>query len=443
MFAVFGTLIAAFITAVSIFVLGSLNIINWFSFGESFAFGALISATDPVTVLAVFKEMNANRNLYSLIFGESILNDAISIALYKTMTEISTDSYQGSWSSPIWSFLILFFGSVGLGFLIGIVCATILKKYFGDPQPGQETTETTTMILIPWISYLAGEALNLSGIVTILFCGIAMTKYALPNLSKAGRILTKKLYQALSSTSENLAFIFIGIGFFSYPHEWKKLGWIIFVMIFIIVTMARFGQVNLVTWIVNKFRPSNKISRDSKMVMTYSGFRGAMAFALASNATKAFTKDDAGSMMLTLTLVYATLTIFIFGSCLVPILEYYGVEDPKQPQSHDSGEEVSALDITEREYCWNKVKAGFSSADDLLTKLLVRVSASNPQGHPLSKNENYEIAPRGNSSRHDHEEQTATLNHLGRAQIPETPHTADLEDLESAVKKHLDSDPDV
>lgn len=89
-------------------------------------------------MLAVFKEMNANRNLYSLIFGESILNDAISIALYKyysssscpntyfrTMTEISTDSYSGTWLSPIWSFLILFFGSVGLGFLIGIACATV------------------------------------------------------------------------------------------------------------------------------------------------------------------------------------------------------------------------------------------------------------------------------------------------------------------------------
>ena len=50
---------------------------------ESFAFGSLISATDPVAVLAIFKEFNVERNLFALVFGESTLNDAISIILFK------------------------------------------------------------------------------------------------------------------------------------------------------------------------------------------------------------------------------------------------------------------------------------------------------------------------------------------------------------------------
>ena len=54
---------------------------------ESWVFGTLISATDPVSVLAIFKEMNVNINLYSLIFGESIFNDVISIVLYRAITE--------------------------------------------------------------------------------------------------------------------------------------------------------------------------------------------------------------------------------------------------------------------------------------------------------------------------------------------------------------------
>ena len=59
-----------------------------FTLKESFAFGSLISATDPVSVLAIFKEMNADANLYSIVFGESIFNDAISIVMYETVKNL-------------------------------------------------------------------------------------------------------------------------------------------------------------------------------------------------------------------------------------------------------------------------------------------------------------------------------------------------------------------
>jgi NhaP-type Na+/H+ or K+/H+ antiporter len=55
-----------------------------------FAYGALISATDPVAVLTLFKEMNTDKMLYNLIFGESILNDAVSIIIFNTMIELYT-----------------------------------------------------------------------------------------------------------------------------------------------------------------------------------------------------------------------------------------------------------------------------------------------------------------------------------------------------------------
>jgi len=55
---------------------------------ESFAFGTLISATDPVSVLAIMKDLNADKKLYTLIFGESIFNDAVTIALYRAVIAI-------------------------------------------------------------------------------------------------------------------------------------------------------------------------------------------------------------------------------------------------------------------------------------------------------------------------------------------------------------------
>ena len=62
-----------------------------FTLKESCAFGAFISSTDPVAVLAIFKELNADVTLFSIIFGESIFNDAIAIVLYRSFTEINPE----------------------------------------------------------------------------------------------------------------------------------------------------------------------------------------------------------------------------------------------------------------------------------------------------------------------------------------------------------------
>ena len=66
---------------------GLIPICPTFTVLESLAFGSLISSTDPVAVLAIFKEMDTDINLYTLIFGESIFNDAISIVMYNTVAE--------------------------------------------------------------------------------------------------------------------------------------------------------------------------------------------------------------------------------------------------------------------------------------------------------------------------------------------------------------------
>lgn len=80
-----GTFIAIFFSSAMFWATGKFGWSYPFSVKDSFAFGSLISATDPVAVLAIFKEMDADENLYSIVFGESIFNDAISIVMYETV----------------------------------------------------------------------------------------------------------------------------------------------------------------------------------------------------------------------------------------------------------------------------------------------------------------------------------------------------------------------
>lgn len=161
------------------------------TFSECFAYGALISSTDPVAILSSFKEYHIDKTLFILIFGESILNDAVSIILYNTAAG-SKEGNRG-FSQITFEFLKVFLGSILIGMLIGMITSYILK----NQDPNKEITENkeqTLLTVIPWVSYLIGEGLQYSGIVSIMFCGIAMARYSLRNVSENSKKITKRFY---------------------------------------------------------------------------------------------------------------------------------------------------------------------------------------------------------------------------------------------------------
>jgi NhaP-type Na+/H+ or K+/H+ antiporter len=101
-----------------------------FTWKESFAFGSLISATDPVSVLAIFKEMDADENLFAIIFGESIFNDAIALVMYDTVMMTGLDDKPPGQEiiDSIGSFFLVFCGSLVIGAVSALLIAFVLKR---------------------------------------------------------------------------------------------------------------------------------------------------------------------------------------------------------------------------------------------------------------------------------------------------------------------------
>lgn len=83
MYAIFGTIISMIIISLILFVCGVLGLATELPLSKCFAYGTIISSTDPVAVLSAFKNMKQSKMLYTFIFGESILNDAVSLTLFK------------------------------------------------------------------------------------------------------------------------------------------------------------------------------------------------------------------------------------------------------------------------------------------------------------------------------------------------------------------------
>ncbi|KAL4493449.1 hypothetical protein ABPG72_007457 [Tetrahymena utriculariae] len=354
-YAIIGTSIAIFVTSFMVFFVGWIGIATDLSLSASFAFGSLISATDPVAVLTLFKEMDCDQNLFALIFGESILNDAVSIIVYNTTLQLRGDTGDGIIWKAIYNFLEVFAGSIIIGLLIGILTAYVLKNKEKPQGDSSDNTELTILFLIPWVSYLIAEVLKLSGIVSIMFCGIAMARYALPNVSENSRKVNKKLYHTLAYTFENLVFIFIGIGLVSFDLAWKETGVSLFILGFLIINLARYFNIEIITYMLNRYRAKNKVNKTFRFIMWFSGFRGAMAYALSMKSMEQFTESYYGRIMLTITLLYANINIFIHASILLPIATKLKIQKnfdilDEQNQNQNPQEQVVYQGF------WNKVK---------------------------------------------------------------------------------------
>jgi len=127
--------------------------------------GATLSATDPVTILAIFNSYKVDPKLYTIIFGESILNDAIAIVLFETAQRYRDTAVAGkltplSLFASIGEFLMVFFGSLVLGVAIGIATSLLLKftHIRRDPK-----IESCIVFLIAYASYFFANAVHMSG----------------------------------------------------------------------------------------------------------------------------------------------------------------------------------------------------------------------------------------------------------------------------------------
>uniref|UniRef100_A0A0E0B0V2 Cation/H+ exchanger transmembrane domain-containing protein n=1 Tax=Oryza glumipatula TaxID=40148 RepID=A0A0E0B0V2_9ORYZ len=131
-FAILGTFIASVVTGVLVYLGGLTFLMYKLPFVECLMFGALISATDPVTVLSIFQELGTDVNLYALVFGESVLNDAMAISLYRTMSLVRSQAAAGeNFFMMVFQFLETFVGSLSSGCITAQNILNYFKGTFG------------------------------------------------------------------------------------------------------------------------------------------------------------------------------------------------------------------------------------------------------------------------------------------------------------------------
>ena len=256
LFAVVGTLVSALVIAL-LLQLVCQNVLPKEStsfiptFTELLTFGALLSATDPVSTLAVFQVKRVDPQLFYLVFGESVLNDAVSLVLFNAFKDfVHKDNGAGKVAVGMSEFILGFLydsvGSPALGLLFGLATAWLFKKI--DFRPTR-LLELSLFILIMYVPFLLAELLALSGIVTILFSGLAAKAYVVPNLSAATAENADVLIRLASHLAETAIFLELGLSVFGL----KGSIHVAFIMWTIVACLiARAANVYPITFLYNQ-----------------------------------------------------------------------------------------------------------------------------------------------------------------------------------------------
>ncbi|KRG03654.1 sodium/hydrogen exchanger 3 isoform X17 [Drosophila mojavensis] len=286
---------------------------------DVFLFASLISAVDPVAVLAVFEEIHVNEILYIVVFGESLLNDAVTVVMYHMMevyNEIGLPHIMAQdIASGVGSFFVVALGGTAIGIIWGFLTGLVTR--FTDHV---RVIEPIFIFVMAYLAYLNAEIFHMSGILAITFCGITMKNYVESNISQKSHTTVKYALKMLSSSAETIIFMFLGVATVNNMHVWNT--WFV-VLTITFCSVFRVIGVIILSAIANRFR-LHKLSRVDQFVMSYGGLRGAVAFALVLLVDEKVVKHK--NMFVTTTIAVIYFTVFLQGITIKPLVKILNVK---------------------------------------------------------------------------------------------------------------------
>ncbi|KAF2311008.1 hypothetical protein GH714_019031 [Hevea brasiliensis] len=351
LFGAVGTLISTVVISIGAMHFFKKMNIGSLDIGDYLAIGAIFSATDSVCTLQVLNQ-DETPLLYSLVFGEGVVNDATSVVFFNAIQSFDLSHINSSAAMQfVGNFLNLFISSTILGVLAGLLSAYIIKKlYFGRHSTDREVA---LMILMAYLSYMLAELFYLSAILTVFFCGIVMSHYTWHNVTESSRVTTKyACFCHFVFVAEIFIFLYVGMDALDIE-KWKFVshspGMSVGVSAILLglVLVGRAAFVFPLSFLSNLTK-NEKIDIKQQVTIWWAGLmRGAVSMALAYNqfTNSGYTQLRGSAIMITSTITVVLFSTVVFGLMTKPLVRIL-LPSPKHTSSMLSSEPSSPKSFT-------------------------------------------------------------------------------------------------
>ena len=299
-----GVVLAAAVTA-----LGMHYVLVW-DWGSAIVFGVLISATDPVSVIATFKESKVHGRLRMLIESESLLNDGTAAVAFVAVLGVLAGGHE-----TVFSIGVALFVTIIGGVLIGGIIAYLFMLLAGrTPDYLVEITFTT---LVAYGSFFVAEHFHCSGVLAALTAGLVVGNFrSSGSISAAGRHALGPFWEYLAFVANSLIFLLIGTQ--EAQQHFRGL-WVPVLLAIALVTLGRAAAIYPLCAIFARSRL--KVNMRHQHVLFWGGLRGALALALSLSLPEDLPRRD---IIVVITFAVVAFSVFAQGLTITPLLRRLG-----------------------------------------------------------------------------------------------------------------------
>jgi CPA1 family monovalent cation:H+ antiporter len=309
-------------TAILSPVIRALDITQGFDWRHALVFGTLITATDPIAVVAMLKTLGAPRRLSMLMEGESLLNDGTAIVFF-TLSLVIVSGGQVSAGG----LTTQFFEIVGLGGLLGLAVGVVVSKvieHVNDPM-----VEITLTTLAAYGAFVLAEHWHFSGVIATVAAGVLCGNYgARTGMSASTRIAVETFWEYVAFALNSIVFLLIGLEI-DVGSLWLYAPMIL--VAYAAVMLARAVVIAAMTALLHRTRERFPFSWGA--VLTWGGLRGALPMVLALSLPSGFVHRD---LIVNMTFGVVMISILVHGLSMAPLLRILGlVEAREERRTHE------------------------------------------------------------------------------------------------------------
>ena len=302
---------------------GAVYAVSGMGFVVCLLLGAILSATDPVAVVAIFKDLGAPKRLAILVEGESLFNDATAIVLFTILAAMIAGTAEADLVTGGLTFLKVFIGGIVVGFVMAHLFSWVITKV-----KGIALVEVSLTISLAYLAFLIAEHyLHVSGVMAVVTASLVIGSHGRTSISGHGWELLQETWETLGFWANSLIFVLVGIAVPTIlavfgPEMWITLGTILIV---------GFGARALLTHgilpVLSATGICPPVNLGFRTVMWWGGLRGAVSLALAL----AFFENEAISQenqnfVIALVCAFVLFTLFINATTVGQVMKAFGLD---------------------------------------------------------------------------------------------------------------------
>ncbi len=291
----------------------------------SFAFGALISATDPVAVIAFFKSLGTPKRLSVLVEGESLFNDAVAVVAFGVAVA-AAEGGGFTVGGALENFFVVSLGGIAVGLVLGYVVSEVILARVDDGL-----IETTTSLALAYGSFLVAEEfgviigqddLHFSGILAVVVAGLLQGNLGVHNTSPSTRVTLEHSWEIVTFLVNSLVFLFIGltVSISDLADEFVAM-LVAIVAVVIMRILIVYGLSN----VSGGLFPKRKVPIEFQHVMFWGGLRGAISLALALTLSEKVFDPETVQTIRVMTFGVVLFTLLVQGTTIAALIRRLGL----------------------------------------------------------------------------------------------------------------------